>query len=407
MIAPPPLASPPAPPPPPPPASPMAPMPEEQSQAGDDSNAEVTVTGSRIRRPNLESVSPLTVIDESGASRPLREAEAEDTRQGARGTISVEPWAPTRPYLAALDGSSPADRDRIFAAQQAEHGSLPAFWLDVADWSWRKGRREEAVRQLLSALELPTRNSQTLSIVAERLMRYGEIDRAIAMYERLVAAEGDRPQPRRSLALALAKRAETAPRDAARADLARAIALLTEVVMTPWTGEYEGIEMISLMEANRLIPRFRAAGGRAEEVTLDRRLIALLDLDLRVVVEWFTEATDIDLWVNEPTGEQAIFHNPRTRIGGRLSNDMTSGFGPEEYLLRVAPAGTYEVRANVFAADRLSPNGAQRVTARIIRDWGRPTEREEIVDLEILPDDGERTRRIGNVTFGGPAVRRP
>ncbi|HEY0011640.1 MAG TPA: VIT domain-containing protein [Allosphingosinicella sp.] len=406
LIVPIPIPAPPAPPPPPPPpASSTDPMLEQRSQAGDDTNAEVTVTGSRIRRPNLESATPITVVGESQASRPLREAEAEDTRRPARGTIAVEPWSPTRPYLAALDGSSPADRDRIFAAQQAEHGALPAFWLDVADWSWRKGRREEAVRQLLSALELPTRNSQTLSIVAERLMRYGEVDRAIAIYERLVAAEGDRPQPRRSLALALARRAETAPRDSARADLARAIALLTEVVMAPWAGDYEGIEMISLMEANRLIPRFRAAGGRAEEVTLDRRLIALLDLDLRVVVEWFTEATDIDLWVNEPTGEQAIFHNPRTRIGGRLSNDMTSGFGPEEYLLRVAPAGSYEVRANVFAADRLSPNGAQRVTARIIRDWGRPTEREEIVDLEILPDDGERTRRIGNVTFGVPAVR--
>ncbi|HZF93625.1 MAG TPA: hypothetical protein VEZ20_02010, partial [Allosphingosinicella sp.] len=68
--------------------------------------------------------------------------------------------------------------------------------------------------------------------------------------------------------------------------------------------------------------------------------------------------------------------------------------------------GSYDIRANVFAADRINPNGAQRVTARIIRDWGRPTEREEIVDLEILPDDGERTRRIGNVTFEGPAVRR-
>jgi len=138
---------------------------------------------------------------------------------------------------------------------------------------------------------------------------------------------------------------------------------------------------------------------------LDPRLVALLDVDLRVVVEWFTEATDIDLWIDEPTRERAIFSNPRTRIGGRLSNDMTQGFGPEEYLLRVAPQGSYDIRANVFSADRLSPNGAQRVTARIIRDWGRPTEREEIVDIEILPGEAERTRRIGNVTFGGPPAR--
>ena len=85
---------------------------------------------------------------------------------------------------------------------------------------------------------------------------------------------------------------------------------------------------------------------------------------------------------------------------------MTQGYGPEEYLLRRAPAGTYEIRANVFAADRLSPNGAQRVTARIVRDYGRATEREELVDIELLPDDQERERRVGTVTFG-PRTRAP
>lgn len=391
-----PTPAPPAPPPPPPPA------PGEQSAASDESEGgqNITVTGSRVPQRDLTTTSPMAVVpDEEFILAPAPEAPP-PVAQGGRDATAIEPWVPNRPYLAALDEASPADRDRVFAEQQARHGSLPAFWLDVADWAWRKGRREEAVRLLLSALELPTRDSQTLSIVAERLMRYGEINRAIAIYERLVAAEGDRPQPRRSLALALAKRAETAPRERARADLARALALLTEVVMTPWDDAYGGIEMISLMEANRLIPRFRAAGGRMDELTLDSRLIALLDVDLRVVVEWFTEATDIDLWVNEPTGEQAIYHNPRTRIGGRLSDDMTQGFGPEEYLLRVAPRGSYDIRTNVFSADRLNPNGAQRVTARIIRDWGRPTEREEIVDIEILPGDGERARRIGTVTVG-------
>ena len=226
----------------------------------------------------------------------------------------------------------------MFAEQQRAHGALPAFWLDVADWACRKGRRAEAVQLVLSALELPTRNNQTLSIVADRLMRYGEIDRAIWLYERLLAAEDDRPQPRRTLALALAKRAR---RRAARAGAGRprprALACSTEVVMTPWNNAYDGIEMISLMEANRLIPRYRALGG--EDVGLDPRLIALLDVDLRVVIEWNSEATDVDLWVDEPSGERAIYHNPRTAIGGRLSNDMTQGFGPEEYLLRRAPAG--------------------------------------------------------------------
>jgi hypothetical protein len=369
------------------PSPPMAPPIEPRSAPAQEQSADqaLVVTGSRIDG---------NARDGAGAT----------TGRSRGGTIALEPWKPDRPYLRALDAARPAARERVFAEQQREHGDLPAFWLDVADWAWRAGRRADAIAYVLSALELPTRNNQTLAIVADRLMRYGETDRAVWLLERLLAAEDDRPQPRRNLALALARRAQGAPPAQARADLARAIALLTEVVMTPWDGAYDGIEMISLVEANRLIARYRALGGR--EIGLDPRLIALLDFDLRVTIEWQAEASDVDLWVDEPGGERAIFHNPRTAIGGRLSNDMTQGFGPEEYLLRRAPAGAYEVRANVFAADRLSPNGAQRVTARIVRDYGRATEREELVDIELLPDTEGGERRVGTVNFG-PRARAP
>lgn len=40
---------------------------------------------------------------------------------------------------------------------------------------------------------------------------------------------------------------------------------------------------------------------------LDPRLVALLDVDLRIVIEWNSPATDLDLWVAEPSGEPAIY----------------------------------------------------------------------------------------------------
>lgn len=377
---------PPPPPPPPPPPSPPPPPPAPVAAPPPSSSPgeAIVLTGNRIGRTNLDQSNPITTMDSSGAP--------------ASSGIAIEPWASDRPYIEALEQAGAGAFERVFEAQRAEHGALPAFWLDVSAWAREKGRRDEALTWLLSALELPTRNNQTLAVVADRLMRWGEVDRAIFLYERLLAAEDDRPQPRRTLALALAKRAEGAPRERARADLARAISLLTEVATTPWEARYSGIELIALMDANRLIPRYRAAGGT--DVPLDPRLIALLDTDIRVLIEWNTEATDIDLWVDEPSGERAIYSNPRTAIGGRLSRDMTQGYGPEEYLLRRAPAGTYVVRANVFAADRLNPNGAQRVTARLIRDFGRPNEREELVDIELLPSDQTRERLIGRITVG-------
>lgn len=354
-------------PPPPPVAMPVfAPAPqtvEATSVSADAADGLIVVTGSRINRPAVQSA-----------------------RNGRAPTrIEIAPFQPDRPYLKALDAAAANDFDRVFLAQEKEFGSLPAFYLDVAAWLRAKGRTAEAVEMLLSALELPTTNNETIGIVAGRLLRYREFDRAVYLYERLNDAEGFRPQPRRSLALALAARADTRSRDLARADLDRALSLLEEVIETPPAGDYQGVELISLMDANAVLPAYRRLGGT--RAPLDPRLVALLDTDIRVILEWNSGNNDLDLWVAEPTGEKSNYANPLTRAGGRLSNDMTSGYGPEEYLIRRAPPGSYAVSANVYATDRIDPNGAPVITARLIHDFGRATQREEVVDIELAPDD--------------------
>ena len=133
---------------------------------------------------------------------------------------------------------------------------------------------------------------------------------------------------------------------------------------------------------------------------MDPRLVQLLDVDMRVVIDWTTDGSDMDLWIDEPDHERAIYNNPRTVIGGHLSHDMTRGYGPEEYMLHAAPPGTYTVQANVYAPDRLDPNGATLLTAHLIRDYGRPTQREESVDLELKRDENG-AKMIGRMIFPG------
>lgn len=321
------------------------------------------------------------------------------TGTAARTRISIDAWQPGRPYLRAYD-RSPRAFDSRFPVEEAKGGDVPAFYLDTAEWLRRHGRTAAATEMVLSALDLPVANEVTLGIVADRLERYGAIDRAVELRERQAMLDPGRPQPKRLLALALGRRATLKPAGA-RADLERAVALLSEVALTPWERDWDGIDMIALMEANALIPRLRALGGT---ITLDKRLIALLDVDLRVVIDWTTASTDLDLWVDEPNKERAMFSNPDTAIGGHLSNDMTDGYGPEEYLLRRAPAGTYLVHANVYASDAIDPNGLSLVTAHLIRDFGRPTQHEESVDVELKRDE-EGEKRIGRIIVSGPRKR--
>ena len=313
--------------------------------------------------------------------------------------IEAEPWNPDRPYLKALAAAAPDQFETVFRAQEAEYGALPAFYLDVAEYLFRKDRKAEAIQMALSALEMPQANTATMTIVADRMMRYGAVDRALWIHERIVWMEPDRPQPLRALALALASSAEqpglSPPvRDQRRR---RAVDLLNDVISKPWQSKYDGVEVISLMEINRLIPLLSKADGA--RLPLDPRLVALLDVDIRVVLEWNTDESDMDLWVVEPSGETAIYSNPKTAIGGRLSNDMTNGFGPEEYLLRRAPKGEYQIKVNVYRTDTLDPNGATTVRATLFRNWGRPDQSVEVIEID-LEGKGQGARPVGRFKVG-------
>jgi hypothetical protein len=359
----------------------------------------VTVTSAKIGG-DVQNV-PISITALSQEQLTSSDNSSGDDRNGgasvAPPAIQIDAWEPDRPYLELYDGN-PADFDERFLEAEKRHGSLPIFYLDTAEWLRKHGRMTDAIEMVLSALELPSANEVTLGIVADRLERYGAIDRAIELRERQAMLDPDRPQPKRLLALALARRAALEPAHA-RADLERAIQLLYNVAVTPQDSAWDGIELIALDEANALLPHLHRLGG---SVTMDPRLVTLLDVDERVVIDWTTDATDMDLWVDEPNGERAIYNNPHTAIGGRLSHDMTRGYGPEEYILHHAPSGTYLVQSNVYAPDRLDPNGATILTAHLFRDFGRPTQREDSIDVELTRDD-KGSKTIGRLVIPGGA----
>jgi hypothetical protein len=346
--------------PPPPPAAAPAPVAAESAM----------VTGARA----VATADAASIEDEAGAVDP-----------GRAGSIEVADWNADRPYLDRLDKAG-ANYEAAIDKEMKEQGLIPLFWFDVAEWHWRAGRKEEARRSIEAALDVPTRDNQTLAIVAARLVRYGSHDRAIWLLERLMERETDRPQPMRTLALALIDRAKfAATPDAAKADLGRAIDLLSKAATTVTDVSARGVETVALMEANAALAKLKAMGGSS--TALDPRLVALLDADVRVVMEWNTPRTDLDLWVTEPKGAKVGYSSPISPWGGKLSGDVTNGYGPEEYVIRRANTGKYEVRAKTFASDRANPNGPSTLTVRLIRNFGRPSQSEELIDLEMPAED--------------------
>ncbi|TCM41444.1 VIT domain-containing protein [Novosphingobium sp. ST904] len=387
-------AAPPPPPPPAPPAMNIAPPPPvsvilpatQAASAGGDDAANIVVSGQRRSSPVQGA--PLAV-----------DVQSRETLAGRTIGLDLESALAERPYLAALDAAKPENRLAVLAAQEETFGTLPAFYLETSEWFRRKGDAGAARDLLFSALELAVVDDETRQIVAFRLERDGDLDRAVALFETLAAGSDFRPQPRRALALALAERGR-AHGPSGKDDLERAFALLAKVVLDPAIRDFDGIETVALMEANGLIPAIEAAGGNWK---LDPRLVALLDTDIRIVIEWTNDDADIDLWVIEPNGEKVFYSYQTSSSGGHITNDMTDGYGPEEYAIRKAPAGEYTVRINGFDADRINPNGNGRVMLRMIRDFGRPSMKETLVDADIAFEkgsdrDAEGGRLIGRLT---------
>ena len=65
-------------------------------------------------------------------------------------------------------------------------------------------------------------------------------------------------------------------------------------------------------------------------------------------MNWNMNNTDIDLWITDPNGEKCYYSNPATAIGGKISNDFTEGFGPEQFLLKKGIKGKYKIEIDYF-----------------------------------------------------------
>jgi tetratricopeptide (TPR) repeat protein len=318
--------------------------------------------------------------------------------------IAIQPWNPDTPYLKELQAAKgKAEQVAVYMKNRAAYGNSPGFFLDCADFFTEQKDPEMSLQVLSNIAELELEDAALLRVLGHRLEQIGELDLAVQTFERVLELRPEEPQSYRDLALTLAHRAEQTakqnwtgkPAHAIRADYARAVDLLARVVLGRWDARFPEIEVIALEELNDLAPRAKAAG--APEPSLDPRLLKLLDVDVRIVMTWHADNTDIDLWVTEPSGEKAFYQHNRTMIGGLVSCDFTQGYGPEEYMVRRAAPGTYTIEANYFGSRAVTLLGPVTVQVDVLTNFGRPNQQRK--SLTIRLKEAKETVRIGQIEF--------
>jgi len=328
----------------------------------------------------------------------LKATDQAGSSASAVASIAIKPWAPDTPYLKAIKGAAPARAYAAYLEQRKAYAESPAFYLDCAG-ALLPIDKALGLRVLSNLAELKLDDAALLRAFAWRLGEAAELDRAVEVLERVRALRPEDPQSLRDLALVLADRMD---RDRRTVDGVRAARLLNDVIVSEWP-RFEEVEVVVLMELNRLLARLeRLDPAVASKVDfVDSRLRKLLDIDVRIVMSWDADNTDIDLHVVEPSGEEAFYGHNLTTIGGHVSRDFTQGYGPEEYVLRRAMPGVYKIRCKYYGSSQQTLVGPATVAAVVITNYGRPNERRQTLTLRL--DKVKEMVDIGEVTIGGGA----
>lgn len=316
---------------------------------------------------------------------------AQPSAAPATAAIQMRKWVPDEPYAKRLREADAKDLYAIYLDERPSYLSSSAFFLDVADILADRKQPELAARVLSNLAEMSLENRHLLRILAYRLVLSGEVQQAVPMLKKVLALSPHEPQSYRDLGLALDKGGK--PQEA--------IDRLYEVVSRPWNGRFPGIELIALAELNAIV----AANPGLDTSKMDPRLLRNLPLDLRAVMTWDADNTDIDLWVIDPNGEKAYYANRLTRQGGRMSEDFTGGFGPEEYSLRTAMPGTYTVVAQFYGHRQQIVAPATTLMLKLTTGFGTPNQKDEDVVLRLTGQGRQVT--VGTFNIGGKPLAKP
>jgi Ca-activated chloride channel homolog len=300
-------------------------------------------------------------------------APAEGGREALSASIQLRPWQPDAPYARRLREAAPEALETIYFDERPSHASSTAFFLDAADILFERGERAMALRVLSNLAEMELENRHVLRILAYRLLQAGEVPPALPLLGKVLALSPDEPQSWRDLALAQARAGQPQ----------RAIDQLWQVVSRPWNGRFPGVELIALAELNAIVAQAHASGAAPDTRLIDPRLLRNLPLDLRAVLSWDADNTDIDLWVIDTNDEAAYYGNRNTYQGGRMSADFVGGYGPEEFSLRRAKPGIYTVRARFYGHRQQIVAPATTLMLRLTTGFGTPVQKDQDVVLRL------------------------
>ncbi len=365
----------------------------------------------------LVGAAPIVDAIPLAAGSAMRDAaSSNDSSQHPDSTarVQVRAWMPNAPYLKALDKAlkdGPEAAHEVYHKQRDAWRTSPAFFLDCAGWFIEHRDEEFGVSVLTNLAELRIEDAALLRVMAWRLREAGRLEQALVVLRRVLRLRGEDAQSHRDVALVLDEMAREAfargDEDAARAYAEEAAALYRKLALTPWGRRAMALGLFAVEEHNVLrawadVQTWRVA---PDIPSLGDGLEGVPACDLRITMAWDADETDVDIHVTEPSGEEAYYGHRFTSSGGRVSEDITDGYGPEQYSIRKAREGNYLIRAHYYASHQQTVFGPATCTLTVYTDWGKPTQTRQVTTTRL-----EKEREmvvVGTASYGKAPAKAP
>jgi tetratricopeptide (TPR) repeat protein len=299
-------------------------------------------------------------------------------------SITLKKWDANTPYIQELKKTSAGNEYTRYLELKKEYGTNPGFFMDCADFFSELNNKPIALRILSNIAEMELENHQLLRVLAHRLEQIGYISLAIDVFRDVLDMREEEPQSYRDLALALAQNKQ----------YQEAADTLYRVITKQWDSRFPEVELIALNEWNNILG---AAKNTVNLTKYDKRFIAPMPVDVRVVLNWDADNCDMDLWVTDPNNEKCFYSHPNTQIGGRLSRDMTGGYGPEEFLLKKATSGTYKVQVQYYGSRQQKIAGATTIQVELYTRYMTGLEQKKMITLRLK--DPKELIDVGEFSF--------
>ena len=263
----------------------------------------------------------------------------------------------------------------------------PGFFFDVSDFFYEKKQGETGLLVLSCLAELDLENAELFKTLAYKLKERGRYESELFITGKIREWRPMDAQSHRDYALAL--------QDNGRYQ--EALDCLYSILNASYSPEAAsrdaGIEEVIVSEINNLISRHK---NKLNLTNINPKIITDLPVDIRVVINWNKNDTDIDLWVTDPKGEKCFYSHNRTSAGGRISADITQGFGPEQFMLKKAMNGTYKVETNFFGERQVTLSGPTSIMAEIYLYYSDGRQERKVITFQ----NGENGKEKDGVLIG-------